>query len=93
MKSKKIRNSARGEDCSLRVHPQCQDGETVVLAHINTNYKGVGIKSPDLFSCYACYWCHHEMLDKGLVSHQDQLRSMIETQKKFLDKGLIEVVK
>ena len=46
----KIRKSAKGESCSLRVHPNCQDGETVVLCHLNSNYRGVGLKSPDAFN-------------------------------------------
>ena len=92
MKSKKIRNSARGEDCSLRVSTNCQDGETVVFAHLNSNYRGVGIKSPDLFGVYACYGCHI-WLDAGAVDYQDQLRALQETQMKLYNKGLIEVAK
>tara|TARA_R110000851_G_scaffold200970_2_gene352141 strand:- start:1599 stop:1874 length:276 start_codon:yes stop_codon:yes gene_type:complete len=90
MKSKKIRNSARGEDCSLRVAANCQDGETVVFAHLNSNYRGVGIKSPDLFGVYACHLCH-AALDSGDVSSADQLRALQETQMKLYNKSLIEV--
>ena len=90
MKSKKIRDSARGEDCSLRVSTNCQDGETVVFAHLNSNYRGVGIKSPDLFGVYACHLCH-TALDSGDVSSADQLRALQETQMKLYNKLLIEV--
>ena len=90
MKSKKIRESARGEDCSLRVSRNCQDGETVVFAHLNSNYRGTGIKSPDLFGVYACYYCHFQ-LDSGTISGTDQLRALQETQIKLYNKGLIEV--
>lgn len=87
--SQKIRDSAKGEDCSLRVHPNCQDGETVVFCHLNTNYRGMGLKSPDLFGLYSCAACH-SMLDQSKVSAEDQLRGLIETQMKLAEKGLIQ---
>ena len=87
-KSNKIRQSARNEDCSLRVHPSCQDGETVVFAHLNSNYRGMGIKSPDFLGIYACHECH-AMLDKSEVEYKDQLRALQETQMKLFEKGLL----
>ena len=90
MKSKKIRDSARGEDCSLRVSSNCQDGETVIFAHLNSNYRGTGLKSPDLFGVYACYTCH-TALDSGDVTSTDQLRALQETQMKLVSKSLITV--
>ena len=80
--------SARGEACSLRVSPQCEDGETVIFAHLNTNYRGWALKSPDLFGCYSCHACHL-LLDASKVDKADQLRAMIETQYKLMEKGLI----
>jgi hypothetical protein len=91
IESKKIRKSAMGEGCSLRVTTQCQDGETVVFAHLNSNYRGVGIKSPDIFGVYACYWCH-TALDANKVDKGDQLRAPQETQLKSVDKGLLSVI-
>jgi len=90
IKSKKIRESAMGEDCTLRVSANCQDGETVVFCHLNTNFRGVGLKSPDLFGVYVCYECHL-LLDKSRVEYQDQLRALTETQMKLYDKGLLVV--
>jgi len=90
IKSKKIRDSARGEDCTLRVSPYCQDGETVVFCHLNTNFRGMGLKSPDLFGVYACAQCH-SLLDKSQVEYKDQLRGLTETQMKLYDKGLLVV--
>lgn len=88
--SKKIMASARGESCSLRVSPHCQDDETVVACHLNSNYRGVGIKSPDIFVVYGCMHCH-QLLDKSEVDYQDQLRALQETQMKLLAKGLITI--
>lgn len=91
LKSKKIRNSARNEACSLRVSPQCQDGETVVYCHLNSNFRGVGLKSPDLFGVYGCYHCH-VLLDANKIDAKDQLRALQETQMKLFEKGLINVI-
>ena len=90
--SKKIRASANGEACSLRVSPFCQDGETVVFAHLNSQFRGIGIKSPDLFGVYSCFHCH-QMLDASKVLVRDQLRALMETQMKLVEKGLIWVEK
>jgi len=87
-KKTKIRQSARNEACSLRVSPQCQDGETVVFCHLNSPNKGMGIKSPDIFGVYGCYWCHQQ-LDSGNVNYSDKLRALMETQYKLVEKGLI----
>ena len=86
--SKKIRASARGEDCSLRMSQSCQDGETVVLCHLNSNSKGMRQKSPDAISCYGCYWCHQD-LDAGLISDTHILRAWKETIIKLIQKGLL----
>src|SRR5699024_11206231 len=89
IRSKKIRQSAKGKACTLRV-TNCSSRETVVFAHLNSNYKGVGNKSPDLFGCYACGNCH-TALDAGKVSKGDQLRAMQETIMELYQQGLIEV--
>ena len=52
VRSKKITNSARGEDCSLRLG-NCSNNETVVFAHIGKN-RGMGIKCGDNMGVYAC---------------------------------------
>jgi hypothetical protein len=88
--SKKIRQSAKGEDCTLRVSPGCGNTETTVLAHFNSNFRGTGLKSPDLFSCYACAACH-ALLDASEVDYQDQQRANQETIMKLFEKGLIKV--
>lgn len=87
-KQTKITKSARGESCSLRVSPNCQDDETVVLCHLNSNYRGTGYKSPDIFGVYGCHHCH-QLLDASKVNYQDQLRALMETQMKLIDKGLL----
>ena len=90
MKTTKIRKSARDEACTLRVSSSCQDGETVVLCHLNSPYKGMGFKSPDIFGIYGCHNCHI-LLDSGMTTKADQLRALMETQYKLMEKGLINV--
>ncbi|MPW31935.1 DUF1364 family protein [Agarivorans sp. B2Z047] len=60
----------------------------MVFCHLQSNYRGVGLKSPDIFGVYACYSCHQE-LDANKVDHQDQLRALQETQMKLVEKGLL----
>ena len=88
--SKKIRNSARGEDCTLRVSPNCGNNETTILAHFNSNFRGMGLKSPDLFTCYCCAECH-VLLDSSKVDFEDQQRANQETLMKLYAKDLIKV--
>jgi hypothetical protein len=90
-KQTKITKSARGESCSLRVSPNCTDEEGyVVLCHLNSNFRGMGIKSPDVLAVYGCSYCH-ALLDKSEVDYQDQLRAFQETLMKLIDKGLLKV--
>lgn len=91
--SKKIRQSAKDESCTLRLVGICNGNrETTVFAHINSARKGIGNKSLDLHGVYACNACH-SALDAGKVDALDQLRALIETQIRLVQKGLIGVEK
>lgn len=56
---KKIRDSARGQDCTIQ-SPWCNHNpETVVLAHYNEPGHGkMGGKDDDTSAAYACSKCH-----------------------------------
>ena len=57
----KIRDSARGEACQIRLPSICNhDPATTVLAHANGSAagKGVGLKTPDYLAAYSCSSCH-----------------------------------
>lgn len=88
--SKKIRQSAKGEACTLRIPGICNNNpETVVLCRVNSAKKGMGNKSLDIHSYYGCASCHRiETANKA--DPKDILRAMCETQYKLLQKGLIE---
>ena len=97
MKTSKIRQSAKGEDCLVRSPGICNGNpETVVLAHINGG--GMGRKNPDWQAAYACSDCH-EWLDGGFVRYdgtrdeRDLLhyRAVLRTQERLIHKGLMTI--
>lgn len=95
MKSAKIRNSARGEDCTIRLDGCRNNTETTVACHAQgTGMKGIGMKVPDIFIMYGCNHCH-DIIDgrkKGEWDYRDIVRAMAETQMKLIDKGLLKVL-
>lgn len=90
--SKKLRESARDQTCTLRLDG-CQYDQGVVLAHLPCGQKGVGMKGPDVIACFACDHCH-SVIDsriRGEFTGADLLRALAETQMYWLEKGLITV--
>ena len=95
----KLTKSARGKDCTLRLFPYCNHTpETTVLAHINSDAKGMSRKSPDWFAIYCCYDCHkildgHRFVDD--ISEEELLSQVIRalhlTQEQMIEQGLIKV--
>jgi len=97
-KYQKLRDSARGEDCTLRIHPYCNENpETVVLCHLPSG-SGMGQKSPDWFAVYACSGCH-DIIDYRNPAHNlsnfqlEEARSMglYRTWDRMIEKGLIKI--
>lgn len=90
-----FRKAARGRPCTLRVPGVCnRNPETTVLAHINTEFKGVALKSPDLCAVRACSDCHDYVGD--MVSPEMRLialEGLLRTLKAYMNEGLIEVTK
>ncbi|OEY68011.1 nuclease domain-containing protein [Marinobacter sp. X15-166B] len=95
-KSSRIRQSARGMECQVRVPGVCnRDPDTVVLAHLNG--AGVGMKNPDWQAAYACSACH-SWLDGGYTQtvtrhYRDllHLEGVIRSQPLMVDEGLIVI--
>jgi len=103
IKRSKIRESARGEQCSLRIPGVCNfNRETTVLAHLNCVDKGMGFKSPAWWAVDACSGCHDYIDGRAnqLGPHDTPfgfkwkeeyiLAGLYETQKKLREKGLIK---
>jgi len=104
----KLRKSAKGQDCTLNIVGVCNyNPETTVLAHLPSEFKGMGNKSPDYCACFACSDCH-DAID-GRTKWQSEIdaehgynavkhnlewymrRAMVRTWKFWIDEGYIEV--
>ena len=93
-KNKKITDSARGEDCQVRLGGVCNfDPATTIFAHINGG--GMGYKSHDIHGSYCCSSCH-DVIDGRVpydgyynptLAHYD---GMVRTQMILIEKGLIK---
>lgn len=91
----KIRKSAQGEDCQIRLYGVCNfDPSTTVLAHLGG--AGLAMKGYDIQGSYACYKCHMTV-DGQLPSNYTQnelrlahLEGMVRTQDLMIKKGLIK---
>ena len=94
----KLRKSAKGQDCTLNIAGVCNyDPKTVVLAHLPSEFGGMGKKSPDFCACFACSDCH-DVIDGRVHSCtmvEDKewymRRAMVRTWKAWIDEGYIEV--
>ena len=93
MANSKIRKSAKGEDCTLRLG-QCSIPETVVLAHIG-RIRGMGIKCTDSFAVFACSTCH-DIIDGRQKSQltktelkAEMLRALEESQLRMIEMGVL----
>lgn len=97
----KLRKSARGEYCTLQIHPYCNSNpETVVLCHLPSEDKGVAQKGPDWWAVYGCSSCHdvidgrnrQAVNELGWVEINNCIRrGLYRTQKRMMQKGLIDV--
>ena len=91
----KIRESARGSECQMRVPGICNfNSETTVLAHSNGG--GMGKKKLDCESCYVCSDCH-DVYDRRTKPDPYDYRDIIlmfyegseRTRAILIDKGLL----
>lgn len=98
MAQTKITKSARGEDCSLQIFPYCsQNPEETILAHINSESKGIGKKSEDWYAVFSCAICH-DIIDKRRYTDLSEkeiqkciLRGLHRTWIRWIETGLIKV--
>lgn len=96
--SKKIRNSARGQNCQVRIPSVCNhNSETVILAHVGKG-SGMGQKCDDIHATYACSACHDVIDRRVRQGNANEVmvyayEGMIRTQKLLLEQELIQVAK
>lgn len=99
-KYQKLRDSARGEECTLQIHPYCNGNpETVVLCHLPSG-SGIGQKSPDWFAVYGCSSCHDIIDGRAPIRHHItdphefcniQKMALFRTWCRMIEKGLIKI--
>jgi hypothetical protein len=96
-KSKKLRNSARGQDCLVRIPGICNfNPETTILAHVGSG-AGMGQKTDDIEATFCCSACHAAIDGQTKTEWtNDDLRLMAKegaerTRKYWLQVGLIKV--
>ena len=96
----KIRESARGQQCQIRLVGICNHNpETVVLAHYRmAGTCGMGMKPNDIQAAYACSQCH-DAVDGRLkteYTHEELQTAFAEgvmrTQQILIKQGLLKVV-
>ncbi len=100
VRGRRIRESARGEDCSIRMIGVCNhDSATTVWSHWPglAGGRGMGLKSNDLCGAYACSACHDvvdmrsdppEGMTRQAVEidwHEGHLRSLV----RLCEKGIV----
>tara|TARA_R110000851_G_scaffold206105_1_gene358155 strand:- start:613 stop:912 length:300 start_codon:yes stop_codon:yes gene_type:complete len=98
VKSKKIRNSARGEDCQVRIPGICNfNPETTIPAHIGHG-GGTGMKASDLEIAYCCSDCHDLIDQRTNIAEFSDLEIKLmayegaaRTREILVSKSLIEV--
>ena len=88
----KIRTSARGEQCTLRLGCCNHDPETTVYAHLRMfGWGGMGQKPPEPLGVFACSACH-DVLDRrngGAIEYRDVLRALGDTLIRLREKGVL----
>lgn len=59
IRSKKITNAARSENCLINIAGICQNKtETTVFCHFPDESHGIGRKSSDISGAFGCSACH-----------------------------------
>lgn len=94
--SKKLRESARGQDCSIRIPGVCNHNpETTVLSHINGG--GMGTKTSDIHAAFCCSNCHDAVdyrvktqysRDEIELMHRQGVQRTVDY---WLDNGLVKL--
>ena len=94
VESKKYREAARGQDCTLRLPGICNfDPATTVLAHLPCGMRGTAIKAPDFAAIDACSNCH-AVLDgsrRSEINAWDVVRALAETHMNRMERGLLTI--
>lgn len=94
--SDKIRESAKGERCTVRL-PWCCDGggETTVYAHLPMPGLPAGYKVTDIAGCFSCRACHAAIDAPGMTRWPDRERDLRRAQTltltRLIELGIVEI--
>jgi hypothetical protein len=88
--SKKLRDFARGQDCTLQLEGICnRNPETTVMCHIRAfGMSGIAMKPPDYHAVFACSACHDALDRRGTkagVEWSEILRALMQTQQRVYE--------
>ena len=90
-----IRQSARGEECTLQSAVCNHNNDTVVFCHVRLPGDGMSMKPPDYFGFYGCSACHDVQerrdITSGAYGFEDLLIALRRTQDKLAAKGLLHI--
>lgn len=95
IKSKKLTDSAKGEDCTLEIPGHCNGNpETTVGCHVPVEGGIMGGKTDDTALVFGCSGCH-AAIDQHLISEEEalfyKLRGLARTIKRQVLKGVLKV--
>lgn len=95
IRSKKITNAARGEQCTLQIVGVCNGNpETVVFCHFPDESHGISLKSDDLSGGFGCFACH-QAIDLHKVEEEDRewymRRSQTRTMRRLVERGVVKI--
>ena len=93
--SKKLRQSAKGQECTFRIPGVCNHSpETTVLCHAPNEERGMGNKGDDHHAAFGCCSCH-EHLDMNRLPKAEAaaywLQGIERTHRSWVKKGLMVV--
>tara|TARA_R110000822_G_scaffold31017_3_gene89925 strand:+ start:1297 stop:1623 length:327 start_codon:yes stop_codon:yes gene_type:complete len=99
IESKKLRDSAREQNCTLQVPGVCNHNpETTILAHLPDESHGGSRKSDDFSACFACSDCHDwadgRTKDEWSATDRQWMmrRAMVRTWRHWIRNGLVKIV-
>lgn len=96
LRSKALREAARGEECTLTIFGVCLGGtETTVLAHLHDETFGKGQKADDTSAVFACHGCHDEIDGRtrktnGADLTWYKLRALQRTIRRLVERGILK---
>jgi hypothetical protein len=97
IRSKALREAARGEECTLKIFGVCVGGtETTVLAHLHDETFGRSQKADDTSAVFACFGCHNEIDGRTRRTEGEdltwyKLRALQRTVRRLVERGIMSV--